>query len=281
MSGKSGKPDLTGYNYGAISSLVLMADRSGLLRDKEPDGAPTSLAGRIDPNEMAQMGSRAIRQAPKDLHRKGGKIGDKQESSEKQSAKRNAEAASFSYADIIEVIQHFQGLTYRPRTAETREVSRLILSSVLAALVDKTQDIVRSAADAVLETIENDILKDFDKKEEIEQVIGIIVNEQLSQLVTLSKKITYYKTEDDLERKEVEIDEDGVAVVFDRDDEGFEIREEDDKEEDEEQGDGDIVIDGEVREEDLLGGESSRTFKAEKDIVSPHSIDAFWVQRQI
>ena len=36
-----GKPDLSGYNYGAISSLVLTADRSALpRRDKEPDAKP-------------------------------------------------------------------------------------------------------------------------------------------------------------------------------------------------------------------------------------------------
>ena len=132
MSGKSGKPDLTGYNYGAISSLVLTADRSALpRRDREPDGAPTSLAGRIDPREM---GTRAIRQAPKDLDKKRKKAGDKQEPSEKQSSKRKAEAG-FGYADIIEVTQHVEGLTYRPRTAETHEVYQLILTSVQTTLL--------------------------------------------------------------------------------------------------------------------------------------------------
>ena len=49
----SKKPDLSGYNYGAISSLVLTTDRSALpRRDKEPDGSPVSLAGRIDPKDM-------------------------------------------------------------------------------------------------------------------------------------------------------------------------------------------------------------------------------------
>ena len=58
------KRDLSGYNDAAISSLVLTADRSAVpRRDKEPDGAPTSLAGRIDPREM---GSRVQREVPKD-----------------------------------------------------------------------------------------------------------------------------------------------------------------------------------------------------------------------
>ena len=49
-------------------------------------------------------------------------------------------------------------------TAETHEVCQLILSSVHRALgEDQAQDIVRSAADAVLETLKNDTLKDFRK----------------------------------------------------------------------------------------------------------------------
>ncbi|KAF5380132.1 hypothetical protein D9615_006231 [Tricholomella constricta] len=50
------RPDLSGYTYGAISSLVLTADRIVLPRrdcNKEPDSAPspTLLADRIDPSE--------------------------------------------------------------------------------------------------------------------------------------------------------------------------------------------------------------------------------------
>lgn len=82
MAGQSGQPDLSGYNYGAISSLVLTADRSALpRRDKEPDGAPTSLAGRIDPREM---GSSVIRQASKDVEKKKKKkASDRRDASEK------------------------------------------------------------------------------------------------------------------------------------------------------------------------------------------------------
>ncbi|KAF8156619.1 Sec63 Brl domain-containing protein [Crassisporium funariophilum] len=297
MSGKAGRQDLSQYNYAAISSLVLSADRSALpRRDKEPDGAPTSLAGRIDPREM---GSRVIRQAPKDVDKKKKKAVEQHDPSEKQSAKRKAEASGFGYADIIEATQDVEGLTYRPRTAETRDVYELILSSVHTALGDQAQDIVRSAADTVLETLKNEGMKDFDKKKEIQEVVGSISNEQFSQLVNLSKKITDYNADDeamadpDLERKEAEIDEEGgVAVVFDEeeqdeeDEEGFEIKEDSDDEEEgnEREGD-DVVMDGgEPREEDMvIGGGSSRDskVKADKDLVSPHSIDAFWVQRQI
>ncbi|KAJ7125480.1 putative RNA helicase [Mycena crocata] len=289
-----GRPDLSGYNYGAISSLVLTADRSALpRRDKEPDGAPTSLAGRIDPREM---GSRVVREAPKDLDKKKKKASDRQDPSEKQAMKRKAESSGFGYTDIIEATEDVEGLTYRPRTAETREVYELILSSVHTSLGDQAQDIVRSAADMVLETLKDEDIKDFDKKRQLEEVIGSVSNEQFSQLINLSKKITDYAAEDetmadpDMERKDAEIDDEvGVAVVFDEeeqddeDEERFEIGD-DDSDDDEKEPEDAPPEEGEDGDEELvIGGEASqqKKTKADKDIVSPHAVDGFWVQRQI
>ena len=301
MSGRPpGKPDLSGYNYGAISSLVLTADRSALpRRDKEPDGAPTTLSGRIDPREM---GSRVQRAAPKDLDKKKKKAADKQDPSER-TAKRKQEAAGFGYADILEATQDVEGLTYRPRTAETRDVYELILSTVHLALVDQAQDVVRSAADTVLETLKSENMKDFDKKKEVEEVVGPVTGETFSQLINLSKKITDYGAEDetmadpDMERKDAEIDDEvGVAVVFDEEEqesdeeEGYEIRDESDDDEEGVEGDKDAEADATEGEQDgedalVIGGASSSKAgakaKADKDIVSPHSIDAFWVQRLV
>ena len=86
MAGRGGgKPDLSGYSYSAISSLVLTTDRSAIpRRAKEPDGAPISLAGRIQPWEM---GLRVQREASKDLQKKkrqveerrGGEVVEKRE----------------------------------------------------------------------------------------------------------------------------------------------------------------------------------------------------------
>ncbi|KAH6906126.1 Sec63 Brl domain-containing protein [Coprinopsis sp. MPI-PUGE-AT-0042] len=222
MSGRKG-PDLSGYNYGAISSLVLTADRSALpRRDKEPDGAPTSLAGRIDPKEM---GSRVVREAPKDLDKKKKKaVVDKDLAASEKQSKRKQEPGAGSF-----------GMW----KAETREVYQLILGSVHQALGDQAQDIVRSAADTVLETLKNEGLKDFDKKKEIEEVVGPIPNDTFSQLLNLSKKITDYNAEDeemgdpDIEKKDAEIDDEvGVAVVFDEEEAEEEDEEGSDSEED-------------------------------------------------
>ncbi|KDQ53780.1 hypothetical protein JAAARDRAFT_136540 [Jaapia argillacea MUCL 33604] len=295
----SRKPDLSGYNYGAISSLVLTADRSELpRRDKEPDGAPTTLAGRIDPREM---GSRVQRAAPKDMEKKKKKAVEQQEASDKQqqlSKRRQEAAAGYGYSDIIEATQDQEGLTYRPRTAETREVYELILSSVHQALGDQSQDVVRSAADTVLETLKNENMKDFDKKKEVEEVVGHISNETFAQLVGLSKKITDYGAEEEkvedleLEKREGEIDEEmGVAVVFDEEEqeedeeEGYEVREESDDEEGEQEGEDETPEETLEGEELVVGGSSSARAsaksKSSKDLVSPHQIDAFWVQRQV
>ncbi|KAF7293429.1 U5 small nuclear ribonucleoprotein helicase [Mycena indigotica] len=110
MAGQGKKPHLSGYNYGAISSLVLTADRSALpRRDKEPNGAPTSLVGRVNPRDM---GSHVQCETPKDLEKKKKKASDGQDASEKQPAKRKTQATGFGYTDIIEATQDVEGLTY-------------------------------------------------------------------------------------------------------------------------------------------------------------------------
>lgn len=100
----------------------------------------------------------------------------------------------------------------------------------------------------------------------------------------------------DLERKDAEIDEEmSVAVVFDEEEQeseeeaGFEVREESDEDEENEgaereEGTPDDADAGGEEEMVIGGGSSSRTKakgKSDKDIVSPHSIDGFWVQCQI
>lgn len=292
-----GRRDWSGYNYGAISSLVLNADKSGLpRRDKEPDGAPESLVGRIDPKEM---GSRVQRHVPKDLRKKKKKAVEFQDGVER-TRRKAAEAGGFGYADIIEATQDVEGLTYRPRTAETREVYELILATIHQTLGDQANDIVRSAADTALETLKNDSLKDVDKKKEIEEIIGHISNDTFHQLVNLSKKITDYGVEDedtvdpDIERKDAEIDDEtGVAVVFDDEEqeedeeENFELRDESDEGEAEGEENGEEAAPADAEEADELvfgtgaSTERSEAQKEDRGIVAPHEIDGFWVQRQV
>ena len=52
----------------------------------------------------------------------------------------------------------------------TREVYELMLSTVHLALGDQAQDVVRSAADTVFESLKNENMKDFNKKK-VEEVL--------------------------------------------------------------------------------------------------------------
>ncbi len=177
------------------------------------------------------------------MDKKRKKAAELKDASEKQGKRRRAAEAGFGYSDIIEATQGLEGLTYRPSTTQTREVYELILSTVHQAVGDQASDIVRSDADMVLEALKDESLRDFDKKKQIEEVLGSVSLDMFSQLVNLSKKITDYGADDeaaedpDAERNERDIDEDGVAVVFDEEEqeeeeeeEGYEIREQSDEE---------------------------------------------------
>lgn len=59
------------------------------------------------------------------------------------------------------------------------------------------QEIVRCAADATLEYLKDEDLKDFDKKE-IDDLLGVsLSSKQFNELVNLGKKITDYDAEDE------------------------------------------------------------------------------------
>ena len=86
-------------------------------------------------------------------------------------------------------------IVHRPR--KQAKFTNLFFFFFRTALGDQAQDIVRSTADSVIETLKNEGMKDFDKKKEIEEVIGPIPSEQFSQLVDPSKKITDHNAEDE------------------------------------------------------------------------------------
>lgn len=175
-----------------------------------------------------------------------------------------------------------------------------MLASVHTSLGDQPQDMVRSAADLVLETLKSDALKDFDKKKEIESLVGTLSAEGFATLVALSKKITDFGEEEPTADKDDDptagaIDDDvGVAVVFDdeddeEDEEGYEVRDESDGSEDEETTalETEDVPVGELDSDDEITiGQSTAATKASgdasnSDFVAAHEIDGFWLQRLI
>ena len=213
-----------------------------------------------------------------------------------------------------------EGLKYRPRTPATRQTYDLILTTTANNLGDVPHEVVRSAADAILELLKDENMKDFDKKKEIDDLLGLSMgSKEFNELVNLGKKITDYDGQDE----DVDMDEDGVgngedggeldekqgvAVVFDEsdeDDEGggqtFEVRDEDDPSSDEEghdpeapsaeatandgqkEGTAEDIGEGEemIIDSNADGPGTNKNRESEKYIVSVRDIDEYWFQRQV
>lgn len=290
------------YKYSAMSNLVLQADRRFITRrGDENTGDPESLAGRI---KLGDMGSRTAREAA-----------PARPAAEEQARKRkrteplqsSRAAGVLSQADL-----NIEGLRYRPRTAATKEVYDLISTNVAQKMGgDYGLAVTASATDSILEYLKDDGLKDFDKKKEIDDILGITLSsKEFNQLVNLGKKITDYDAQDEDEEmgddagEGADLDErQGVAVDFGDDNEEeegggrtFEVKDEDEESEDDfamgtaEGADKDeSAPEGSAEnldEEDdgMVIQDRRRDTEQEDedpDVVSVHDIDAYWLQRQI
>jgi pre-mRNA-splicing helicase BRR2 len=301
-----------------MSNLVLQADRRFITRPgDDATGDPESLAGRIN---IRDMGSRVARDVvPKtkkaavaevDVERGGIREGADVLEREQRKRKRGEQdqlrgAGILSAADML-----IEGLKYRPRTPATRATYDLILTMTANHLGDVPHEVVRSAADAILETLKDENMKDFDKKKDIDDLLGSTMNpKEFNELVNLGKKVTDYDAQDEDENmedglgggNEAELDErQGVAVVFDEsdeDEEGLrgidEVRDEDESDEEasdieDRPGAEEVAAAGDSTDldgdEEMIfdGGRIGETkVTADKLIVPVREIDAYWLQRQI
>ncbi|KAL8756676.1 MAG: hypothetical protein Q9199_002760 [Rusavskia elegans] len=322
-----GENNLAQYKYGAMSNLVLQHDRRFTTRrNDEMTGDPESLAGRIN---IRDMGGRSGREnapqqkkkptGPKDIAR--GSIREGEDVLEREQRKRKrGEPQQLRGAGVLSAADALvEGLKYRPRTPATRQTYDLILTTTANNLGDVPHEVVRSAADAVLEFLKDENMKDLDKKKEIDDLLGTSLDpKHFNELVNLGKKITDYDGQDE----DVNMDQDGniaaeggaelderqgVAVVFDESDEDEdgvartnEVRDEDDTSEDEagveDPGETEATAGAsraealeeaqEQGEEMIIDGNlnapsSKKTQRSENMVVSIREIDAYWLQRQI
>jgi pre-mRNA-splicing helicase BRR2 len=91
----------------------------------------------------------------------------------------------------------FKGLRYRPRTQATQTTFNYILAIVAKKLGVLSLEVVYSAADVTLEHLKDEDLKDFEKKEEIDDILGACLSlKEFNELVDLGKQITDYDVED-------------------------------------------------------------------------------------
>ena len=205
------------YKYAAMSNLVLQADRR--LISRRPDehtGDPESLAGRIN---IRDMGGRTARDSAnaqaKKLKGPGVERGNLNEGGdvlEREQRKRKRDDGTSGFGAIATADLNIEGLTYKPRTPATRQTFDLITTIVSRSLGDVDPATTRSAADAVLEYLKDDTMKDFDKKKEVDDLLGTSMGaKEFNELVNLGKKITDYDAQDDEEGGDEEMaDGDGA-----------------------------------------------------------------------
>lgn len=282
----------TQYQYAGNSNLVIQSKRSGP-RDNEPTGEPDSLFGKINP---AEFGGRALRNRlaaseKQDVSKKDDKTKEKKKRRREETALNKA----YGYNSVLAATDDLEALNYRPKTKETRATYELMLGLIQRELGDIPQEVIRSATDQILEILKTDTLKDLDKMNEIKSFLTSISQEQFSQLVNLSKKLTDYSADGDNPVKgEDGVDgELGVAVVFDEDDDQgaeFDLKENSDDDMDDDKLDDDTGVipnPGDQAEfEEIIDAEDvvqSRVSKDDnsKDQVMPYEVDAFWLLRTI
>ncbi|KAF2736679.1 pre-mRNA splicing factor [Polyplosphaeria fusca] len=205
MANNGGQNNLAQFKYSAMSNLVLQADRRFVTRrGDENTGDPESLAGRINIREMGMRTSRdgapgTQKKKPKGpLNLARGHADEGGDVLEREQRKRKRGDAGVGAGSMTQEDLYVEDLRYKPRTPATRATFELINTIVAKNLGDVSVTIVRSAADAVLEYLKDESTKDFDKKKEVDGILGTTMGpKEFNELVSLGKKITDYDAQDE------------------------------------------------------------------------------------
>ena len=255
----------------------------------EPTGEPETLWGRITPG---QFGDRVHRDKPAELEerkkrarerRKGGMDQDDLDALNARRKKGRAQAVS-------SVLTADADGSYRPKTRETRAAYEALLGMIQGQFGDQPQDVLRGAAEEVLEVLKDDHKTDPERKKNVEALMGATSSEKFAQFVAVGKLITDFNPgggpgEGDVVPGDTLDDDIGVAVEFEEEDEDNgedneldEVLEASDVEEDDE-GAGEEAGFGRGVQGMDVGGDDGEEY--DKDIVKPSDIDAYWLQRQV
>jgi len=255
----------------------------------EPTGEPETLWGRIKPG---QFGDRVHRDKPAELEdrkkrarerRKGGMDQDDLDALNARRKKGRAQAVS-------SVLTADADGSYRPKTRETRAAYEALLGMIQGQFGDQPQDVLRGAAEEVLEVLKDDHKTDPERKKNVEALMGATSSEKFAQFVAVGKLITDFNPgggpgEGDVVPGDTLDDDIGVAVEFEEEDEDNgedneldEVLEASDVEEDDE-GAGEEAGFGRGVQGTDVGGDDGEEY--DKDIVKPSDIDAYWLQRQV
>ena len=206
------------------ASLVLTSDRSERVTG-EPSGAPETLWGRIEPGAF---GDRAHRSRPAELDermkkskekRKNAAGGMDQDDLDAYAAKRKRRGT-----ERASVLDAEADGSYRPKTRETRAAYEALLGMIQQQFGDQPRDVLRGAAEEVLEVLKDDASNDPKRKSDVEKLMGPTSDESFARMVAVGKLVTDFKPggagDDAADAAGDALDDDiGVAVEFEEEDE--------------------------------------------------------------
>ena len=295
------------YEYKANASLVLQADKTER-RMHEPSGMPESLWGRID---AKAFGDRVKTTNDDKIHAKKKKTKNAIDLKHSQDSDAFATNATHKKRkktghkkDVLSSEMNFNS-GYKPKTRETRAAYEVLLKSMTEQFGEQPSDVLRGAAEEVLETLKDTSVNEKKRKEEVESLVGELSEEKFAKLVAVGKMITDFTPAGQGEEgnpeyengENEEMDDDvGVAVEFeesdeddsDDDDDGDggnraelrELRSESEEEDSDDDDDKDEEEEDSDASDDSLG-EPKKRHKKQHVIVRPSEIDAYYLQRLI
>jgi pre-mRNA-splicing helicase BRR2 len=302
------------YAYSEMSNKVQQADRSGARRNRgEPTGEVNTLSGRTD---IGRMGDRvaagavaavADTKAPK-------KVSKRKTAAAADGALKRKKTLAVAGETILD-LSNLAG--YQPTTEQAAAAYEGILTVIgsRALLGNQGPAIIKDAAEEVISTLKDDSLRDPERHEQISRLLtgkaakaagGGVSTEQFTALVQMGKQLNDYHNKDEEKEDDQggaeEVDEMGVAVVFDESDEDKEGGDSDadedmvqDSSSSEDEGDEAAAAAGQVLadessdedmnadEEKVVQGTSSDAKKKSSHkagrVLSVHEIDAHYLQR--
>ena len=273
---------------------MLTADKKDRITG-EPSGEPETLWGKIQPGAF---GDRVHRSKPAELEdrmkkakerardkRKGGMD---QDDLDAYAAKRKKAAVGAS------VLTADADGSYRPKTRETRSAYEALLGMIQGSFGDQPQDVLRGAAEEVLEVLKEERSTDPERKTKVEALMGPTDSETFAKYVALGKLVTDFAPGggggdgggDGGAPGDALDDDIGVAVEFEEEededaanelDEVLEASDVDDEDEDGEGGGVEAARGAGVRGVDVDLGPDD----VDHDLVKASEIDAYWLQREI
>jgi pre-mRNA-splicing helicase BRR2 len=248
------------YEYKANSNLVLESERDfRTKRGDEGTGEVESLKSKVHGLKM------------------GDRVHDFNSVNDAPSKKRKLEESIAAPTSKRDKLGNLEKVLYIPKSAECRQAYEEMLTILRKCIGDISHDMLKGAATEVLE-----ILKDANKsatvqRAELKIMSGDLDEEKFRLLLSLSKRITDYNVHMESVLSDAPLEE-GMAVVFD---------DEDDENVDE------LIDDDENDVENTISGHDNGLMKKLKssqigddvedqmDELSAHDIDAYWLQRQL